>query len=187
MRSGKRYWKTEGETNFYTADGGSYSGTNRYDRDNSNYAPTLTFCFYHSQNLSLKQNLGTVKIRFQVLEQVDDLNWNISSYVDINITLATALYQDDYYEAAITPGEEFDLFTTTETNITDSSVFSTYYSLYINNFTENDLYEDYKNNKRVLVSRREDATPYAFKANTKITMLDMATNKYYYYVVTRTR
>lgn len=183
MKSGKQGWSTTGRTDFYTAQGGSYSGKSDYRSDNSNYTPTLTFCFYHSQNLTKKQILGTVKIRFQVLTPVDDLNYSVS-YMDINITLSTALYQDDYYEAAITPGEEFNLFTTTETNITDSSIFSTYYSLFIPDFSESDYYEDFATYHRVLVSRDKNNLPYVFPANTKITMLDLATNKNYYYVVT---
>ncbi len=38
--------------------------------------------------------------------------------------------------------------------------------------------------KRVLVSTDENGLPYCFPENTKLTMLDMVTNKYYYYIVT---
>lgn len=183
MKTGKNGWQTNSTTNFYTANGGTYEGTTDYDCDNSNYTPTLTFCFYHAQNLTLQQELGTVKIRFEVLTPIDDLNYGVS-YVDINIALSTALYQDNYYEAAISPGEEFNLFTATETDITDSSIFSTYYSLYIDEFSKNKYFSNYNNYERVLVSRTSSDKPYPFKANTKITMLDMVTNEYYYYVVT---
>lgn len=183
LKSGRRGWQTNSSTNFYTESGGTYQGSSDYNKDNSSYTPTLIFCFYHSQNLSLEQQLGTVKIRFQVATPIDDLNYQIS-YLDINVTLTTALYQDNYYEAAITPGEEFDLFTTTETDITDKSIFSTYYSLLINEFSKSDYYLDYGNYEHILVSRDSSNRGYALPQNTKLTMLDMANNKYYYYVVT---
>ena len=183
MKTGNTGWKTKGNTVFLTQDGGKYSGTNDYDADNSTYTPTLNFCLYHSQNITKKQALGDVKIRLQVLTPVDDLNYKLS-YIDINITLSTALYQNDFYEAAITPGQEFGLFTSTETSITNKSTFSTYYSLYIEKFSESKYYNDYKTYNRVLVSRDKNNSPYVFPANTKITMLDMVTNKYYYYIVT---
>ena len=182
MKTGNMGWTTKGETTFLTENGGKYVGTNDYQGDNSNYTPTLNLCLYHSQNITLKQALGDVKIRLQVLTPIDDLNYKMS-YIDINITLTSALYQNDFYEAAITPGQEFGLFTTTETTITDKSAFSAYYSLYIDKFSESDYYEKYKNLSRVLVSRDVNDNPYSFPQNTKITMLDMRTNKYYYYIV----
>ena len=183
MKTGNNGWQTNSTTYFLTENGGKYVGTSEYDSDNSSYTPVLNFCFYHSGNISLAQNLGSVKVRFQALVPIDDLNYDVM-YIDINITLITALYQNDFFEAAITPGEEFGLFTTTETNITDSSTFSTYYSLYIPDFSESKYYDDYEQYHRVLVSRESNNLPYVFPENTKITMIDMVTNKYYYYVVT---
>ena len=183
MKAGNTGWKNKGSTTFLTEDGGKYKGTNDYDGDNSTYTPTLNFCLYHSQNITKKQALGDVRIRLQVLTPIDDLNYKMS-YIDINITLSSALYQNDFYEAAITPGQEFGLFTTTETTITNKSAFSTYYSLYIENFSESKYYRNYKDYNRVLVSRDKYNNPYIFPVNTKLTMLDMVTDKYYYYIVT---
>lgn len=183
MKAGNTGWKNKGSTTFLTEDGGKYKGTNDYDGDNSTYTPTLNFCLYHSQNITKKQALGDVRIRLQVLTPIDDLNYKMS-YIDINITLSSALYQNDFYEAAITPGQEFGLFTTTETTITNKSAFSTYYSLYIENFSESKYYQNYKDYNRVLVSRDKYNNPYIFPVNTKLTMLDMVTDKYYYYIVT---
>lgn len=183
MKTGNIGWQTKGETMFLTANGGSYTGTTNYNSDNTNYTPTLNLYFYHSQNLSKKQALGDLKIRFQVMTPIDDLNYKIS-YVDIDITLSTALFQDDYYEAAITPGQEFGLFTTTDTTITTQSTFSIYYSLLLQNFADKDYSNEYQNYSRVLVSRNANSEPYVFPENTKFTMLDMATDKYYYYIVT---
>lgn len=184
MKTGNNGWQTNSSTYFLTENGGTYVGASQYDGDNSSYTPALNFCFYHSGNISKEQDLGSVKVRFQVLVPIDDLNYDLS-YIDINIMLVTALYQNDFFEAAITPGEEFSLFTTTETNITDSSNFSTYYSLYIPEFSDSKYYEDYNEYSRVLVSRDSEDLPYVFPEKTKITMIDMVTNKYYYYVVTQ--
>ena len=149
MKSGKNGWKTNSETYFYTRDGGTHSGNTEYNADNSNYTPTLAFYLYHSQNLSIEQELGSAKIRFTVLTPIDDLTYAMS-YIDVNITMSTALFQDDYYEAAITPGEEFELFNTTETVITDDSSLSMYYSLYVEKFSESKYYSSYEDLDRVL-------------------------------------
>ena len=183
METGNIGWQTKGETMFLTEDGGTYTGTTNYDSDNTNYTPILNFYFYHSQNLSEKEALGDVTIRMQVMTPVDDLNYSVS-YIHINIVLSTALFQDDYYEAAMTPGQEFGLFTTSDTTITESSTFSTYYSLVLEDFSTREDAEEFPNYTRVLVSRDSEDFPCAFPENTKITMLDMATNKFYYYIVT---
>lgn len=183
MKTGNVGWQTKGSTKFLTQNGGSYIGTSEYNKDNTSYTPTINLCFYHSENITKKQALGDVRIRLQVLTQVDDLNYSLS-YIDIEITLSSALYQNDFYEAAITPGQEYGLFTTTETTITNKSTFSTYYSLYIDNFSDSKYVNEYENYQRVLVSRNSESGEYAFPENTKITMLDMVTNKYYYYIVT---
>ena len=183
MKTGNVGWQTKGTTKFLTHNGGSYIGKNDYDKDNSSYTPTLNLCFYHSENLTIKQALGDVRIRLQVLKPIDDLNYELS-YIDIIITLSSALYQNDFYEAAITPGQEYGLFTTTDTTITSKSAFSTYYSLYVEDFSNTKYARDYNTYSRVLVSRDSDNLPYVFPENTKLTMLDMVTNKYYYYIVT---
>ncbi len=183
MKSGKNGWSTNSETNFYADGGATYSGSGQYLSDNSTHTPTLSFCFYHAQNLTLEQALGNVKIRLQVLTPIDDLTYGIS-YIDININLLTALFQDDYYEAAITPGEEFGLFNTTETSITNKSKFSTYYSLFIPDFSTSKYFSNFANDERVIVSRTSDNQNLVYKENTKITMIDLVTNMTYYYNVT---
>ena len=184
MRTGKSGWQTNNRTDFYTYNGETFTGNNNYHSDNSNVTPSLIFCLYHSQNLSIAQELGRVTIRLQVLKPIDDLNDEIS-YIDIVIDMNTLLNQDSFYEAAISPGEESSLFTTVETNITEDGMFSTYYSLIIDDFSDSDYYQDYATYKRVLVSRDINNVPHVFKANTKITMLDMTTDQYYYYNVTQ--
>ena len=183
IKTGNTGWKNKGKTTFFSKEGGKYIGTKDYDSDNSNSTPTINISLYHAENILKAQNLGEVKIRFQALTPIDDLNYDVS-YIDINITMVSKLFQDDYYEAAITPGQEFGLFTTTETVISNNSAFSTYFSLYIDKFSNNNHYRDYKTNRRVIVSRDQNQYPFVFPENTKITMLDIVTNKYYYYIVT---
>ena len=183
MGTGNSGWQNQGETIFLTEKGGSYNGNSTYKSDNSTVTPTLNFCLYHSANITVEKLLGDVKIRLQALVPVDDLNYEIK-YIDINITMTTALHQDDYYEAAITPGEEYGLFTSTTTNITRRSAFSTYYSLYLNDFSNSKYYNDISTDYRVLVSRDSNNTPYVFPENTRIVMLDMVEGKEYYYDIT---
>ena len=183
MESGNTGWQNQGSTTFLTERGGTYEGSSTYTADNSTFTPTLNFCLYHSANITEEKLLGDVRIRLQALVPADDLNFDVL-YIDINITLTTALYQDDYYEAAITPGEEYGLFTSTSTSITKKSAFSTYYSLYLNEFSNSEYYNDFANDYRVLISRDSNNMEYCFPENTRIVMLDLVTDKEYYYVVT---
>ena len=182
MESGNNGWNNYGETEFLTENGGTYEGTNTYKKDNSSFTPTFNFYLFHSANITEEKLLGDVRIRLQALVPVDDLNVEIK-LIDIVITMTTALYPDDYYEAAITPGEEYGLFTSTPTSITNKSAFSAYYSLYINNFSTSDYYNNIESDYRVLISRDTNNNPYVFPVNTRIVMLDLVTDKQYYYVV----
>lgn len=182
METGNNGWYNPSSTTFLTENGGEYTGSSRYDGDNSTFTPTLNFCLYHSQNLTLERNLGDVRIRLQALVPIDDLNYQIR-YIDIIISISSRLYQDDYFEAAITPGDQFGLFTSTETSITNKSSFSTYFSLYIEDFSNTDYYDDYYNYERVLISTNSSGLPFVLPEGTNITMLDMVTNQFYYYIV----
>lgn len=106
IETGNSGWETNGTTTFLTEGGGSYTGTTNYNKDNSNYTPTLNLCLYHSQNITQKRALGDVRIRIQVLTPIDDLNYEIS-WIDIVVTISSNLFQDDFYEGAITPGQKF--------------------------------------------------------------------------------
>ena len=183
METGNSGWETNGSTTFLTEGGGSYTGTTNYNKDNSSYTPTLNLCLYHSQNITEKRALGDVRIRIQVLTPIDDLNYEIS-WIDIVVTISSNLFQDDFYEGAITPGQKFGLFTSTDTTITSRSDFSVYFSHTLENFDQCEYYNSYLTDERVLVSTDANGNPYSFPENTKLTMLDMVTNTYYYYVVT---
>ena len=182
METGNNGWETNGLTTFLTEDGGKYTGTTNYNKDNSTYTPTLNLCLYHSQNITEKRNLGDIRIRIQVLTPIDDLNYEIS-WIDIVINIASNLFQDDFYEGAITPGQKFGLFTSTDTTISSKSDFSIYFSHALENFDESQYYNAYQTSNRVLVSVDSNGNPYVLPENTKITMLDLVTNTYYYYIV----
>ena len=184
IKTTNKYWKSKGETSFTAEEGNaSYSGLKDYIKDNTSNVPSLEFCLYHSQNLTVEQDLGDLKIRFMVLTPIDDLNTDVS-YLDINVTLNTKLFPKDYYEASMAPGRKFELFTSTDTTITSKSTFSTYFSLYIPTFSKSEYYKKFGEFNRALISRDSNLDGYTFPENTKITMIDKVTNKYYYYIVT---
>lgn len=178
IETGKNSWMMVGSTKFLSSEP-YYTGTTTYLSDNSNATPALNFYLYHSQNISIEQELGTLGIGFAAIEQTDPLNKTIKNIL-IYVDMDTALYQDSYYEASITPGEQYDLFTTTQTNITSRSEFSQYYSLYIEKFSESDYYDNYLTNYRTLISSC------VLPANTTITMIDKmkSSTDYYYYTLT---
>ena len=178
IETGRNGWSMEGRTRFMSSDP-YYAGTTVYTGENSNSTPILNFYLYHSQNLSIQRELGTVVIAFTSIRQVDDLNKEMKNIL-IYVNMDTALYQDWYYESAITPGEKYELFTNTQTSITKDSEFSQYYSLMLEGFSDTDYYENYLTNYRTLISSA------VLPANTTITMIDLLTNstEYYYYVVT---
>ena len=184
MEAGNNAWSNPSKTTFLAENGNTtYTGDTNYDSDNSAYTPSLYFCLYHAQNISGERTIGSVTINMTALVPVDDLNV-IPKKIMIVVTITSREYQDDYIEAAITPGDQFNLFTSTETVITDKSSFSTYYSLYINEFSNTEYIRDYNNYERVLISNSSDGRPYVLPQETNITMLDMTTNEYYYYIVT---
>ena len=184
MEAGNNGWSNPSETTFLAQDGNTtYTGDSNYDSDNSEYTPSLYFCLYHAQNISGERTIGSVTINLTAI--VPEGNTDVTTKrIMIVVTITSKEYPDDYIEAAITPGDQFNLFTSTETVITNKSSFSTYYSLYINEFSNTDYIRDYNNYERVLVSNKSDGSPYVLPEGTNITMIDKVTNEYYYYIVT---
>ena len=165
-------WLTTGKTSFYTANP-NMSGTTYYEGENSTNVPTMLFYLYHSKNLSEEKELGTARISVMAITKKSALSNEIKRLV-INVNMSTALFQTIEYEGAMTPGDKYELFTSTSNNITTKSKFSAYYALYGEN--ENLYKEGYH---RVLTST------YVLPVNTKITMIDFANNQtnYYYHVI----
>ncbi len=166
---------TNSSTSFLTDKTNSINGTIDYKRENTSTVPSLVFYLYHSKNLSSSGDMGTVVISLLVSTPIDDLN-NEVERVNIVVNLSRALYNTNDYEATISPSKQYELFATSDVNITDKGSFSTYYSLYMP--TDVNPYKD--GYHRSLVSS------YLFPENTKITMIDLVSRnkpEYYYYVI----
>ena len=175
MKSGEAGFITKGSTNFVTEGDNNILGTISYERENSNVVPSFVFYFYHSKNITDAGSLGTVTISLVAITPIDDLNNDVQR-ININVDLSKALYNTNDYEGTIAPGKKYEMFATSNTDITAKSSFSTYYSLFMES-NESPYKEGYH---RSLVST------YAFPVNTKITMIDFhEDNKpvYYYYVI----
>ncbi len=183
MRTGNSGWSMNGSTEFYAeGNDASYNGDVEYKIENSTVTPTLSFYLYHSNNITEEKTIGDYRIVMNLSYWKDDLNKG-RAIVIIDVTMATILYDDFGYNGAITPGRQYDLFASTETNITSKSSFSTYFELAEPNFTQKeDIANYYEDSYRVIT------TQYAFPPNTTITMIDRSDNnnpKYYYYIVTQ--
>ncbi len=186
MKTGITAWTTNATTKFTVATNatvGSYSGDSEYFKDNSTQVPSLIFSIYNSQNISKTADLGFINVNIQTLKSESALRYNISEMI-ITVNIKTSIEQLNGYTAGITPGEKFNTrFETIETNITDSSEFSTYYELEIPDFSNYKYYADYADSYKTLVSTDSSGRAFPYPTGTKITMLDMVTNKYYYYIV----
>ena len=173
MEASNTGWLTTGRTTFYTREPG-YEGVTYYEGENSDVAPTLLFYLYHSKNITLAQDLGTVRISVMAITKINAISNQVRRLV-INVNMSTILAPTTEYEGAMTPGDKYDLFTSTSTNITTKSKFSTYFSLYE---AGTNLYQT--GYHRALVSS------YVLPEGTKITMLDFINGvpQYYYHVIT---
>ncbi len=174
LRSSNTGWITVGETTFLTDPDTPIVGTYDYIGENSPIVPTLLFNLYHSKNLQTAGSVGTVVISLLAIRPIDDLTNDVKR-VNINVNITRELFSSNEYEGGMTPGEEHGFFVSTQTNITDNSKLSAYYSLYIE--SDQSIYKT--GYHRALVST------YVLPEATKITMIDFSTSTptYYYYVV----
>jgi len=172
MEASNNGWLTSGKTSFYTSTP-SMSGVTYYEGENSTVVPTMLFYLYHSKNLTEEKDLGTVRISIMAITKIDALSNDVERLV-VSVNMSSALFQTTEYEGSMTPGDKYELFTSTSNNITTKSKLSAYYSLY----GSGNLYQS--GYHRVLSSS------YVLPEGTKITMLDFAlgTPEYYYYVIT---
>ena len=172
MEASNSGFVTKGYTDFQTNNDTPVVGVQNYKAENSSAVPSFIFYLYHSKNLTMQRELGTVVISLLEIKPIDELN-NEVTRVNINVTLNSALYANNEYEGAMTSGEKYDLFASTQTNITNQSTLSAYYSLYME--TDKPYYQqDYQH---ALVSS------YVFPEKTKITMIDLTNEPTYYYHV----
>lgn len=184
MKTGNSGWSMNGGSDFYSDPDGnvaSYSGDEVYTIENSSTTPSLSFYLYHSNNITEEKELGYYTITMDLAYWKDSLNQGRATVI-IDISLGTSVYDDFGYNGAITPGTQYDLFTSTETNVTTDSSFSAYFELAEPNFKQNEQVKNfYEDSYRVI------NTEYVFPANTTITMIDKYDNakpEYYYYTVT---
>ena len=195
MTAGNTGWQTKGTTDFYTTenhDVGTYGGTTQYLSENSNTTPSFSLYLASSKNISTTESLGTVTIHLIVnyIDENDPEQEMIPRNVFIVLRLSTNNTDNlvnDYYEGAITPGREYSMFPTTTTNITSNSSLSTYYSLYLGNYsTDEDYYFDENSDTGMVGYYHCLIASCVLPAKTKITMVDRSssTAKYYYYIVT---
>lgn len=166
-------WLTTGKTSFYTSEP-SINGVTYYEGENSSVVPTMLFYLYHSKNLSEEKDLGTARISIMAITKLNALSNEVKRLV-VNVNMSSALFQTSEYEGAMTPGDKYELFTSTANNITTKSKFSAYYALYSSG--ENLYKAGYH---RVL------ASSFVLPENTKITMLDFVNGvpEYYYHIIT---
>jgi len=119
---------------------------------------------------------GSVTISFLVSTPIDDITNDVQR-VNLIVNLNRELYNTNDYEASMTNGKAYDLFTTTNVNLTTNGSLSAYYSLFVQG--NESIYKD--GYHRSLIST------YVFPVNTKLTLVNLnedSVNEYYYYVVT---
>lgn len=171
-------WVTIGDTYFLTDANPRIRGANRYKTENSSVTPSLVFYLYHSKNIATEGTSGTVVVTMEIHTPIDDLTSSVE-IVNFNITITRAIFATDDYEGAMTPGRQYQMFSSSKMDITSKSSFSAYYSLYMEG-TQNNYRTGYH---RVLTSN------VILPVNTKITMIDFASSsrpEYYYYIVNAT-
>ena len=168
-------WITVGETYFLTDSSNLYGGTTHYKTENSNITPSFVFYLYHSKNLQTEGYVGNVIVSLLVVTPIDDLTNDVQR-INFNITITRAIFDSNEYEGAMTPGRQYEMFTSSKMDITSKSSLSAYYSL----FTESERTIYHEGYHRVLTSN------VILPVNTKITMIDFASAtkpEYYYYIV----
>lgn len=176
IKTGPTGWITIGNTEFLSNSTMPIKGTTDYVKESSTSVASLLFYLYHSKNLGSRGEYGTVTISLQAVTPVTDLRDEVER-ININVQLFRELYSTNEYEATITPGKQYEMFASAMVNITSTSSFSAYYSMYHEHENTPFRTGDY----RALVSS------YLLPVNTKITMIDYhdpSNPIYYYYVVT---
>ena len=168
-------WVDVGSTYFLTDPNNKWDGKGSYKSENSNITPSFVFYLYHSKNLQTEGAMGTAIVSIEIITPIDDLTNHVER-VNFNITISRAIFDTNDYEGAMTPGREYEMFTSSKMDITAKSSLSAYYSLYVES-NQNVYRPGYKH---VLTSN------VILPVNTKITMIDFATAskpEYYYYIV----
>lgn len=187
MKTGNAGWASDANTNFKYDDGkGSFTGDEQYTFENADTTTTVGLYLYHSKNVEIQENkkLGTGEILMN-LSYMEGPNLYTVEVV-IHISMSMQLDKDTGYNAAITPGVKYDLFTTSATDITTDSSFSTFLELSQRNFRDQIINGSKKNDEYYEKLTRILNTSYSLPAKTTITMVDLSKNnepRFYYYTV----
>lgn len=196
MKTGNTGWSDTASTDFFISPEKTYDATNDFVLDDnyhgsSNYifenatiTPTLSFYLYHSNNIQItdSEDLGNYTIVMN-LSYMEGQNRGVGEVI-IDISLKVLDASDNGYNASITPGMQYDLFTATLTDVTNKSSFSTFFELAQADFKNAEGHEDIK--KLYNKSYRVINTEYPLPVNSTITMIDRSENgapRYYYYNV----
>lgn len=168
-------WINVGSSYFVTDSVNPHQGVSSYKSENSNVTPSFVFYLYHSKNLQTDGPMGKAVISLLVVTPIDDLT-NKVKRINFNVTISRAIYDSNEYEAAMMPGRQYEMFSSSRMDITAKSSLSAYYSLYME--SQQNIYRN--GYHRVLTSN------IMLPVNTKITMIDFASAtkpEYYYYIV----
>lgn len=173
MESTNSGWLTSGVTTFYSNATNPIGGTTLYEGENSASVPTMLFYLYHSKNIATTGDMGTVRIILLAITKTSDLESETKRIV-INVELSRLFSTANDYEASLTSGKKYEMFSSTLTNISNKSSLSAYFSLYADGAS---IYRT--GYHRSLVSN------VVLPLNTKITMIDLSKDeaKYYYHVI----
>ena len=176
MENSNAGWLNDAKTTFRSDTTPNISGDKTYIGENTSNIPNILFYLYHSKNLSTNANMGSVKITLLAVTKIDDLT-NETKRVVITVNLSRAIYTTNDYEGAITAGRKYSLFGATNTNITNNSSLSAYFSMY-----------DSSGNIYQTGYHRSLVSSYVLPLNTKITMIDLSNSNpiYYYHVINST-
>ena len=81
LESSNSGWLTSGKTSFYTSANNSISGTTLYEGESTTTVPTMLFYLYHSKNISVAKDLGTVRITVMSITKINALSSEIKRLV----------------------------------------------------------------------------------------------------------
>ena len=183
MKAETQEWMGYGVTKMISDGDGDTLGDEYYRTDSRAVAPSLMFYLYHTKNIDLQANLGTVVLTLQAAVPINAIDDDIT-FITVTINLVARKYNDgDSYDASITYDRKYEMPSSTLVNITNQSQFTAYFSMILSSPTFESIYG--RNNDYYHVITSDHVLP----LNTMITMLDFGANddrpNYYYFKVTQ--
>lgn len=183
MKAETQEWTGYGVTKLVSEDNGDYTGDRDYRTDSRPVAPSLMFYLYHTKNIDLQANLGTVVLTLQAAIPRNAVEDEIK-FITVTINLVARRYNDgDSYDASITYDRKYEMPSSTLVNITNQSQFTAYFSMILSSNSFASVYGRNNDYYHVITSN------HVLPLNTMITMLDFGANdsrpEYYYFKVTQ--